>query len=88
MAGSDDGSLKPLYVTEDGKPLPKNSRGVDVKSDSAGRTYIALGAKRMYYVVNNPHFERHTLRLSAAAPAISLYSFTFGNDCENPFDHS
>jgi len=88
VAGSDDGSLKPLYVTEDGKPLPKNSRGVDVKSDSAGRTYIALGAKRMYYVINNPHFEQHTLRLSAAAPAISLYSFTFGNDCENPFDHS
>ena len=88
VAGSDDGSLKPLYLTQDGNPLPKDSRGVDVKVDSAGRTYIALGAKRMYYVVNNPHFEEHTLRLTAAAPAISLYSFTFGNDCENPFDHS
>jgi len=88
VAGSDDGSPKPLYVTEDGKPLSKDSRGVDVKTDSEGRTYIALGGKRMYYVVNNPHFEQHTLRLSPVAPAISLYSFTFGNDCENPFDHS
>ena len=88
VAGSDDGSPKPLYVTEDGKPLPKDSRGVDVKIDSSGRTYIELGAKRMYYVVNNPHFEQHTLRLSATAPAISLYSFTFGNECENAFDHS
>ncbi|MGD0076172.1 MAG: redoxin family protein [Candidatus Binataceae bacterium] len=88
VAGSDDGSIKPLYVTQDGKPLPKDSCGVDVKIDSAGRTYIALGPKRMYYVVNNPHFEEHTLRLSAAAPAISLYSFTFGNECENSFDHS
>jgi len=88
VAGSDDGSVKPLYVTQDGKPLPKGSRGVDVKTDSAGRTYIALGGKRMYYVVNNPHFEQHTLRLSATVPDLSLYSFTFGNDCENPFDHS
>jgi len=88
VAGSDDGSVKSLYVSEDGKPLPKESRGADVKSDSAGRTYIALAAKRMYYVVNNPHVAQHTLRLSATAPGVSLYSFTFGNDCENPFDHS
>ena len=88
VAGSDDGSAKPLYVTQDGKPLPKASRGVDIKTDSAGRTYIALGGKRMYYVVNNPRFEQHTLRLYATTPALSLYSFTFGNDCENPFDHS
>lgn len=87
VAGSDDRSSKPLYLTQDGKPLAKNGRGVDVQVDSGGRTYIALAGKRMYYLVNNPTFEEHEVRLYATMPAISLYSFTFGNECENQFDH-
>jgi thiol-disulfide isomerase/thioredoxin len=88
VAGSDDGSPKSLYVTQDGKPLPPNSRGVDVKADTTGSSYITLGGKRMYYVVNNPDFGEHTLVLSTAAPGVSLYSFTFGNNCENRFAHN
>jgi thiol-disulfide isomerase/thioredoxin len=88
VAGSDDGSLKPLYVTQDGKPLPKDALGVDVKVDPQGRTYINLGGKRMYYVVENPGFGEHSLALYATDPGVSLYSFTFGNNCENKFAHN
>ena len=87
VAGSDDGSLKPLYVIQDGKPLARNSSGVDVQADTNGRPYIALTGKRMYYVVNNPEFGEHTLALSTSSPGVSLYSFTFGNNCENEFSH-
>jgi thiol-disulfide isomerase/thioredoxin len=87
VAGSDDGSPKPLYVIQDGKPLPPNSKGVDVHAGTNGSSYIALGGKRMYYVVNNPEFGEHTLALSTSSPGVSLYSFTFGNNCENKFAH-
>jgi thiol-disulfide isomerase/thioredoxin len=87
VAGSDDGSPKPLYVIQDGKPLPPNSRGVDVHAGTNGDSYIALGGKRMYYVVDNPEFGEHTLALSTSSPGVSLYSFTFGNNCENKFAH-
>ena len=87
VAGSDDGTPKPLYVMQDGKPLPKDGWGVDVKPDSGGRPYLPLGAKRMYYVVDNPTFGEHTLSLYATAPGVSLYSFTFGNNCENKYAH-
>ncbi|HJU09747.1 MAG TPA: hypothetical protein VJ728_02660, partial [Candidatus Binataceae bacterium] len=87
VAGSDDGSPKSLYVTEDGKPLPANSKGVDIEYDPNGDSYIRLAGKRMYYLVNNPEFGEHTLALSTAAPGVSLYSFTFGNNCENKFAH-
>lgn len=87
VAGSDDGSPKPLYVMQDGKPLPKDAWGVDVKADSNGRPYITLRSKRMYYVAENPGFGAHTLSLYATTPGVSLYSFTFGNDCENKFTH-
>ncbi|SRR6266851_4971959 len=87
VAGSDDGSPKPLFVTQDGKPLPRDTWGVDVHADTNGRSLITLGGKRMYYVVNNPEFGEHLMALSTASPGLSLYSFTFGNNCENKFAH-
>ena len=45
------------------------------------------GAKRMYYLVNNSEFGGHLLQLYALEPGLSLYSFTFGNNCENKFAH-
>ncbi len=88
VAGSDDGSPKHLYVLQDGKPLPAGSRGVDVKTDRQGRTYVDLARKRMYYVAENPEFGDHSLGLFATDPGVSLYSFTFGNNCENKFAHN
>jgi thiol-disulfide isomerase/thioredoxin len=87
VAGSDDGSPKALYVTQDGKPLPPGSRGVDVQANAAGSSYIMLRGKRMYYLVDNPNFGEHILSLSTSAPGVSLYSLTFGNNCENKFAH-
>ena len=87
VAGSDDSKARRLYVAQDGKPLPQAAWGVDVRAANDGRTYLELGAKRMYYVVNNREFGGHLLRLYAMEPGLSLYSFTFGNNCENKFAH-
>lgn len=87
VAGSDNGSPKLLYVSQDGRPLTPDARGVDVHAGANGATYITLTGKRMYYVVNNGAFGEHTLAVSTSAPGVSLYSFTFGNNCENKFAH-
>ncbi len=67
--------------------MAKNATGVDLKTDAEGRTSAALTGKRMYYLIDNPEFGRHTLKLTGAGAPFSLYSFTFGNNCENAFDH-
>jgi thiol-disulfide isomerase/thioredoxin len=87
VAGSEDGTVKTLEVTQDGKPVAKNAMGVDLKPGVEGRTSAALTGKRMYYLIDNPGFGPHALKLTAAAAPLSLYSFTFGNDCESAFDH-
>jgi thiol-disulfide isomerase/thioredoxin len=87
VAGSTDGASSRLWIEQDGKPLAPDARGVDVKTNSAGNTYIELGAKRMYYLVNNPQFGEHRLTLTATSVDTALYSFTFGNNCETPFAH-
>jgi hypothetical protein len=87
VAGSDDGKPKNISIAQDGKPIAEDARGVDVKADSKGGTYVSLSGKRMYYLVNNPKFEEHQLEIRAEEPSLSLYSFTFGNECENAFEH-
>ena len=87
VAGIGGGKPQKLFVSQDEKPLPTKARGVDVKDDTTGRTYVELTKKRMYYIVDNPGFEGHQLDLSPQGAGVELYSFTFGNDCENKFDH-
>ena len=87
VAGSDDTKPRRLYVMQDGAPLSTEARGVDVRASTDGRTYVELGAKRMYYVISNGEFGGHLLKLTPSEPGVSLYSFTFGNNCENKFAH-
>ncbi len=87
VAGSIDGAGSRVWLEQDGRPLSPDARGVDVKTDATGNTYVDLGAKRMYYLVNNPNFGEHKLTLTATSTDTALYSFTFGNNCETPFEH-
>ncbi len=88
VAGSDNGSTQRLYVTQDGRPIASGARGVDIKTDWHGRTYVEIGRKQLYYLVNNPKFGKHLLRVSTSDPDVGLYSFTFGNNCEQNFPHN
>jgi len=78
---------KRVYVTRDGKPIPTEKRGVDVRADAQGQTYIDVTDPRMYYVVQNEDGQQHELRLLPLLPGIAINSFTFGNHCLTHFDH-
>jgi peroxiredoxin len=74
-----------LDLEQDGKPLEKSSAGVDVRFDSKG-SYIEISEPRMYYLVNNPQFAAHSIRLIPDDRGFDLHSFTFGNNCQQNFD--
>ncbi len=80
------GTVARVYVTRDGKPLPAAMRGVDVRLDGAGRTYLDVREGRMYYVVQGEDSAQHELRLFAVEPGVAVNSFTFGNRCLTEFD--
>jgi thiol-disulfide isomerase/thioredoxin len=83
-----DNTSKPVRVdvTQDGKPLDKSDAGVDMNFDGKG-SYIEVKEPRMYYVIKNPRFGPHILTLAPEKRGINLHSFTFGNDCQQNFDH-
>lgn len=76
-----------LYITQDGKDLTKQNKGVDVQFDAQGRSYVEVREPRMYYLVANPVFGSHIVALAPTAPGVTVNSFTFGNNCQTDFSH-
>lgn len=72
-----------VYLTQDGKPLDPQDAGKNVKFDEGARSYVEVGASRMYYLVHNRKHGGHDLRLSSPSEDFDLYAFTFGS-CEVP----
>jgi thiol-disulfide isomerase/thioredoxin len=80
------GATGRVEITRDRKPVPLNRRGVDVKADASGRTWIDVREGRMYYAIQGEDAAPHELRLYAAEPGIAINSFTFGNRCLTTFE--
>jgi thiol-disulfide isomerase/thioredoxin len=87
VAGSDDGRIIPVSVTQDGKPLARNARGANIEPGADGTTYLPVAGERIYYLASNPLFGEHVLDLEISQPGVSFYAFTFGDNCETAFDH-
>ena len=81
------GKPQRLYILQDGHWLTKANRGVDVKFDSEGRSYIDVTSGRMYYLVSNPSMSSHEVDLIPTEPGMMIDSFTFGNTCQRDFPH-
>jgi hypothetical protein len=68
-----------VVVELDGRPLPPEFRTSHTTVDPQGRTMVRVGASDLYRLVLGPGVERHRLRLTATAPGLSAYAFTFGS---------
>ncbi len=73
-----------VYLWQDGKPLARNQAGKDLQFDSRG-SYLEIEDARMYDLVRNSSFGEHLLTLDAQAKGFTLYSFTYGNNCQQDF---
>ncbi len=76
-----------LYIQQDGKDLTAANRGVSVKLDEQGHSYIDVKHSQMYYLVANPVFGSHKVTLVPTQPGLTVNSFTFGNNCQTNFPH-
>lgn len=83
-----DDPKKPVrvYVLQDGKAIDRSEAGVDVQFDAQG-SYLEVGSPRMYYLVRNTAFGAHLLTLEPQHSDFVLHSFTYGNNCQQDFDH-
>ena len=76
-----------IYVTRDEGPVPPEYRGLDVKEDALGATYLLLQEPRLYYLIANEEATPHELKLWTQQAGTAVYSFSFSNHCLSDFDH-
>lgn len=76
-----------VYILQDGKNLTPQNKGVDVRFDAEGHSYIEVREPRMYYLVANPKFGSHKVELFPTRAGLTINSFTFGNNCQTHFPH-
>ncbi len=67
-------------VWQDGKPLPANAVGDDVKMIKGVPT-LRIDEPRMYSVIRNPEWGMHEMEIRFNQPGARLYTLTFGTDC-------
>lgn len=79
-AGKADASVK-VVVTQDGKPLPKEVAGHDIRIEG-GESYFTVDEDRLYRLVSNPEFGQHVLRLYPQSASVGFYTFTFETACQ------
>ena len=64
-----------VYASLDGKPVPHESKGDDLKYDGRG-SYVEVDAPRMFNIVRGV-YGVHELKLASESPDFDLYSYTF-----------
>jgi thiol-disulfide isomerase/thioredoxin len=67
-----------VVVEIDGHPIPANERGASVHEDANGRTVVTVQASDLYSIVRTAAVETHELSVTATAPGLEAYDFTFG----------
>ena len=73
-----DGRPIDAVVELDGLPVPAADRGANLHVDGNGRTVVTVQASDMYRLLLNSTVADHVLSISATAPGLSAYDFTFG----------
>lgn len=65
-------------VELDGKPVPVGDRGASLHAGADSKTLVTVQASDLYRLIAAPGVEDHQLRLTATAPGLVAYVFTFG----------
>ena len=79
------GNAGDVAVLQDGKPLTSSQKTMDTRFRTANgseESYVRVQPARMYALVNNPEFEKHTLALRCPA-GVAAFAFTF-TSCVDP----
>lgn len=78
VMSSPDGSPVDVTVEVDGRPVAPGDRPEGVAAGEDGTTTVTVAAPDLYRLAVHDAVGDHTIRLTAAAPGLSAFAFTFG----------
>ncbi|MBI2867304.1 MAG: redoxin domain-containing protein [Chloroflexi bacterium] len=78
VMSNESGQPYRVYLWLDDKPMDASNRGLDVRVDEEGRSYVDVEMSRMYSLVNATDFGTHELKIISNSDALTMHAFTFG----------
>lgn len=80
MGTTDPGTSKTaeIEVEIDGKPIPQDMAGEDVRIGKDGRATVTVKKSRLYRIVNSAAYHRATLKIKTISANLELLALTFG----------
>jgi thiol-disulfide isomerase/thioredoxin len=78
VLAADGGGPLDVTVEVDGEPVPEAERPDGVHESAGGATVVTVTAPDLYRLVLHDSVGEHTVRLTATAPGVSAFAFTFG----------
>jgi thiol-disulfide isomerase/thioredoxin len=70
-----------VIVMQDGKPVPQEDAGSDIRYNAQGQSYVDVDAGRAYDLIMNKRWGTHELQLFPQRYGLGIYSFAF-ESCE------
>lgn len=67
-----------IEIELDGRPLPEDMSGRDVKIGKDGKAKVTIKNNRMYQLVDADTYHKGTLKLKVKDNNVQMYAFTFG----------
>ena len=77
VMGPEDTKSAEITVRQDNEYLVPETRGIDVRIDGTGRSYVVVEEPGLYNLVRNREYGEHTLRLSSRGGRFAAYAFSF-----------
>ena len=77
VMGVEDRRSSRVCVLQDNKPLVRSAAGGDIQFDDQGKSFIDVGAPRLFSLVCNSEFGEHELTLTTKSQGLELYSLSF-----------
>ncbi len=78
LASSAECPVGRLDIADNGRPLPVDARGEDIRTDPAtGVTYVEVTRPRMYSLLRRDRFAMGMLNLTTRSKGLEFFAFTF-----------
>ncbi|MBI5019813.1 MAG: redoxin domain-containing protein [Ignavibacteriales bacterium] len=69
-----------VFVVQDGMPISRGDKGVDIRYDEEGKSYFVVNDARVYNIVKNRVYGEHQIMLTTRSNGFAVYAISFVTD--------
>ena len=78
VGGREDGKTTAVEVELDGRPIPKDWAGADLRYDEHGRSWLWIAGPALYQITNGSVYHKGKIKIKVGEAGLTIYALDFG----------